>query len=41
VARPSLPDEALEVGLLAAADRAYMKLTAVTDQVDADDPDES
>jgi hypothetical protein len=41
VARPTLPDEALEVDLLAPVDGAFMKLTAVTAQVDADDPDES
>jgi hypothetical protein len=41
VAQPTLPDEALEVDLLEPMDRAFMKLTAVTAQVDANDPDES
>jgi hypothetical protein len=41
VARPTLPDEALEVDLLAPVDRAFMKRSAVTAQVDSNDPDES
>jgi hypothetical protein len=41
VAQRALPGEALEVDLLAPVDRAFMKLTAVTAQVDAVDPDES